>query len=83
METLPLNSPQAFSAEQLVRHAAPNVAGDFAGLGVVFYDSLAALPHLQLDVVGEAEIDHDLPHLLEECLQGNHPHGSLWCPRGS
>ena len=53
METLPLNSPQAFSAEQLVRHAAPKVAGDFAGLGVVFYDSLAALPHLQLDVVGD------------------------------
>ena len=57
METLPLNSPQAFSAEQLVRHAAPKVAGDFAGLGVVFYDSLAALPHLQLDLVGDERFE--------------------------
>jgi hypothetical protein len=57
METLLLTSPQAFSAEQLVRHAAPKLAEDFAGLGVVFYDSLAALPHLQLEVVGNERFD--------------------------
>jgi hypothetical protein len=50
METLLLNSPQAFSAIQLLRHAAPRLASDFAGLGIVFYDSLVALPHLQLEV---------------------------------
>lgn len=48
-----MTSPQAFSAEQLLRHVAPKLAVDFAGLGVVLYDSLVALPHLQLDVVGD------------------------------
>lgn len=57
METLLLTSPQAFSAEQLLRHAAAKLADDFAGLGVVFYDSLAALPHLQLEVVGDGHFD--------------------------
>lgn len=57
METLPLTSPLAFRVEQLLRHAAPKLAGDFAGLGVVFYDSLAALPHLQLEVIGDERFD--------------------------
>lgn len=52
-----MTSPQAFSAEQLLRYAAPKLAVDFAGLGVVLYDSLVALPHLQLDVVGEERFD--------------------------
>ncbi|MBI5269679.1 MAG: hypothetical protein HY856_08390 [Burkholderiales bacterium] len=41
----------------MVRHAAAKLAGDFAGLGVVFYYSLAALPHLQLEVVGDGRFD--------------------------
>lgn len=52
-----MTSPQAFSAEQLLRYAAPKLAVDFAGLGVLLYDSLVALPHLQLDVVGEERFD--------------------------
>lgn len=52
MEPQPLRSTQAFSALQLLRHAAPRLASDFPGLGIVFYDSLAALPHLQLNVSG-------------------------------
>ena len=66
METLLLTSPQAFNAEQLVRHAAPKLAGDFAGLGVVFYDSLAELPHLQLEVVGDERFE--LPVLGLEAI---------------
>lgn len=57
METLLLTSPQAFSAEQLLRHAAAKLDGEFAGLGVVFYDSLVALPHLQLEVLGDGRFD--------------------------
>jgi len=57
METLLLTSPHAFSAEKLVRHAALKLTGDFVGLGVVFYDSLAALPHLQLEVVDDERFD--------------------------
>ena len=48
-----LYSPQTFSALHLLRHAAPTLPSDFAGLGIVFYDSLKALPHLQLEVVGD------------------------------
>ena len=50
VETLTLPSFQAFSALQLLRGAAPRIANDFAGLGIDFYNSLAALPHLQLEV---------------------------------
>jgi hypothetical protein len=57
VETLPLPSSQALSALQLLRQAAPRLAGDFAGLGIVFYDSLAALPHLQLEVSGDERFD--------------------------
>lgn len=57
METFPLPSPQAFSALQLLRHVASRVASDFAGLGIVFYDSLAALPHLQLAVGGDERFE--------------------------
>lgn len=48
-----MQSSQTFNALQLLRHAVPKLASDFAGLGIVFYDSLAALPYLQLEVVGE------------------------------
>ena len=52
-----MHSPQTFSALQLLRHAAPRLASDFVGMGIVFYDSLAALPHLQLEVGGRDRFD--------------------------
>lgn len=36
----------------MLRHTCPKIASDFAGLGIVFYDSLGGLPHLQLEVCG-------------------------------
>jgi len=57
IENLPLHSPQAFSALQLLRQVAPRLADDFAGLGIVFYDSLAALPHLPLEVGGDEHFE--------------------------
>lgn len=33
------------------------LASDFAGLGIVFYDSLAALPYLQLEVAGNERFE--------------------------
>lgn len=50
METLPLASPQNFNVLQLLRHAAPRLTDDFVGVGIVFYQSLVALPHLRLEV---------------------------------
>lgn len=50
-------SLQAFNALQLLRNTAPRLASDFAGLGIVFYNSLAALPHLQLGVSGDERFD--------------------------
>ena len=50
-----MSSPRAFSALQLLQHAAGALANDFAGLGIVFYDSVAALPHLQLQVGGDEQ----------------------------
>lgn len=52
-----MHSPQTFSALHLLRHAAPTLSSDFAGLGIVFYDSLKALPHLQLEVVDDERFD--------------------------
>ena len=54
---LPLPSHQAFSALQLLRYTAPKLASDFSGLGIVFYDSLTALPHLRLEVSGDERFD--------------------------
>lgn len=56
-ETLPLTSHQTFSAVRLLRHAAPMLGSDFAGMGLVFYDSLAALPYLQLEVAGNERFE--------------------------
>lgn len=53
----PLHSPQPFSALQLLRHVAQQLTSDFAGLGIVFYDSLSALPHLPLEVVGDERFE--------------------------
>lgn len=52
-----MHSSQTFCALDLLRHAAPKLPSDFAGLGIVFYDSLKALPHLQLEVVGNERFD--------------------------
>lgn len=52
-----MHTLQAFSALHLLRHAAPKLPSDFAGLGIVFYDSLMALPHLQLEVVSDERFD--------------------------
>ena len=75
-----MTSPQAFSAEQLLRHAAPKLAVDFAGLGVVLYDSLVALPHLQLDVVGDERFDLPVVGLeaIGEVLARTARRSSLW-----
>lgn len=42
---------------QLLRQVAPRIGSDFAGLGIVFYDSLIALPHLPLEVGGEERFE--------------------------
>lgn len=57
METLLLQSSRVFGALQLLRHTCPSLASDFAGLGIVFYDSLVALPHLQLEVCGNEHFE--------------------------
>jgi len=38
METLLLRSSETFNALQLLRHAAPRLAGDFAGLGAILFN---------------------------------------------
>lgn len=50
-------STHSFSALHLLRHAAPKLPSDFVGLGIVLYDSLTALPHLQLEVEGDEHFD--------------------------
>ncbi|KGH12728.1 hypothetical protein P608_10280 [Comamonas thiooxydans] len=47
-----MQASQSFSALQLLRSAVPKLYSDFVGLGIVFYDSLEALPYLQLEVDG-------------------------------
>ena len=80
MEPLPLRSPQAFSVLQLLRHAAPRLASDFPGLGIVFYDSLAALPHLQLEVSGNEYFELPVEGLEPICdvLARTARRSSLW-----
>lgn len=57
MKASPLHSSKTFNALHLLRHAALELPSDFAGLGIVFYDSLKVLPHLQLEVVGNERFD--------------------------
>lgn len=45
-------SPQAVITLQLLKRAASKLSDDFSGLGIVFYDSLASLPFLPLEVAG-------------------------------
>lgn len=60
-------SLQAFSALELLRNTATRLASDFAGLGIVFYDSLAALPHLRLEVGGDERFDLPVSGLQSIC----------------
>lgn len=80
MEILPLRSLQAFNALQLLRRAAPRLANDFVGLGIVFYDSLAALPHLQLEVCGNERFELPIEGLEPICdvLARTARRSSLW-----
>ncbi len=50
-------SPQALLALQLLTLTAPKLSDDFSGLGIVFYDSLAALSFLPLEVAGTGSFD--------------------------
>lgn len=52
-----LLSPQVLITLQLLKLAAPKPSDDFSGLGIVFYDSLAALPFLPLEVAGSESFD--------------------------
>lgn len=64
---LAIATPLAFSALQLLRRTAQILPSDFAGLGIVFYDSVAALPHLQLEVVGNEHFDLPVEGLAPIC----------------
>jgi len=50
-------SPQALLALQLLTLTAPKLSDDFSGLGIVFYDSLATLSFLPLEVAGTESFD--------------------------
>lgn len=52
-----LPSSQALVTLQLLTLLAPKLSDDFSGLGIVFYDSLAVLPFLPLDVTGSENFD--------------------------
>lgn len=41
----------------MLRHVAPKLSSDFAGLGIVFYESLKTLPYLQLEVLSDERFD--------------------------
>lgn len=48
---------QAHAALRLLKRVAPKLADDFSGLGLVFYDSLVALPYLALEIGGNERFD--------------------------
>lgn len=75
-----MQSFQSFSALQLLRYAAPKLASDFAGLGIVFYDSLTALPYLQLEVSGGERFELPVAGLepISELLARTARRSSLW-----
>ena len=79
MEPFNLRSFQVFSALQLLRHAAPRLASDFPGLGV-FYESLSALPHVQLEVGGNERFELPVDGLDPICdvLARTARRSSLW-----
>lgn len=62
-----MHSPQAFSILELLRKVAPRLAYDFAGLGIVFYDSLTALAHLPLEVGGDERFELPITGLDAIC----------------
>lgn len=52
-----MSTPQAQAALRLLTLITHKLTEDFSGLGVVFYDSLLALPFLPLDVGGDELFD--------------------------
>lgn len=60
----PLSSSQSQLAVQLFSIAAPKLTADFSGLGIVFYNSLASLPFLPLEVTGDESFDLPVSGLL-------------------
>lgn len=60
-------SPSAHTALQLLTLAAPKLSDDFSGLGIVFYDSLAELPFLPLEVTGSESFDLPISGLTSVC----------------
>jgi len=63
----PLEAHRADSALRLLTRAATQLSDDFSGLGIVFYDSLAELPFLPLDVSGGENIDLPVSGLDSVC----------------
>ncbi|MCA9182382.1 MAG: hypothetical protein KDA51_13040 [Planctomycetales bacterium] len=53
----PLEAHRAHTALRLLTLAASKLSDDFSGLGIVFYDSLAELPFLPLEVSGSENFD--------------------------
>ena len=63
----PLEVHRVRSVVRLLTRAATQLSDDFSGLGIVFYDSLAELPFLPLDVSGDENIDLPVSGLDSVC----------------
>lgn len=63
----PLEAHRAHTALQLLTLAASKLSDDFSGLGIVFYDSLAELPFLPLEVSGSEIFDLPISGLNSVC----------------
>lgn len=63
----PLKAHRAHTVLRLLTLAATQLSDDFSGLGIVFYDSLAELPFLPLDVSGGENIDLPVSGLDAVC----------------
>ena len=63
----PLEAYRTNSVLRLLMLAATQLSDDFSGLGIVFYDSLAELPFLPLDVSGRENIDLPISGLDPVC----------------
>lgn len=63
----PLEAYRANIALQLLTLAASKLSDDFSGLGIVFFDSLAELPFLPLQVSGSENFDLPVSGLNSVC----------------
>ena len=63
----PLEAHRAHTVLRLLTLTATQLSDDFSGLGIVFYDSLAELPFLPLDVSGGENIDLPVSGLDAGC----------------